>query len=287
MCGSDPYFNTSLTSEQDDHEKFTECKLQRRATSPVVPSPSPRLSLFPNTSNSCSASPSRRPLHRSRTAPEKSPLRRIFNRNEEEIAKGRELFLQRAATASNIKGASTKTTKPQRSAITPGSNHTLELAAKPVAVDVAITAISPYQALHADETEEMHVTHPISSHQTPSRTDSQQHQAKINALTALRSHPASASASPIDIPSPLQRISSLRSPPPSAHRPRAKRAASETREVGVARSVSVSRAMSPRVLVGQGGDMGVGERFVERQVLTPTMVEVRNRRSVRVQLEDV
>jgi hypothetical protein len=284
----DRYDKDLLTSAQEDHENLVECKLQRRATSPLVPSPSPRLSLFPNTSVGRSASPITRPLHRSRTAPEKSPLRQIFTRNEEEIAKGRELFLQRAATASNFRLGASQFTKPQQP---PASNHSVVSDTEAFAIGGASTTPAQSQNVHPDGTEQNHDNHPTS------HADSH-HQAKINALTALRSHPASSSVSPLDVPSPLQRISSLRSPLPSAHRPRAKRTASETRKnshdvivqtssVGIARSVSVSRANSPRVLVGQGVDVGVGERFVERQVLTPTMVEVRNRRSVRVQLEDV
>jgi hypothetical protein len=288
MCKSDRYSNNLLTSTQEDHKNLVECKLQRRATSPLVPSPSPRLSLFPNTNIGRSASPITRPLHRSRTAPEKSPLRQIFTRNEEEIAKGRELFLQRAATASHLKLGVSQSTKPQQPS---ASNHSVVLDIEAFAVGGASTTPAQSQNVHSDRTEQNHDNHPTT------HADSY-HQAKINALTALRSHPASSSVSPLDVPSPLQRISSLRSPLPSTHRPRAKRTASETRNnshdtvlqtsfVSVARSVSVSRASSPRVLVGQGVDVDVGERFVERQVLTPTMVEMRNRRSVRVQLEDV
>ena len=57
--------------------------------------------------------------------------------------------------------------------------------------------------------------------------------------------------------------------------------------VGVARSVSVSRAHSPRTLVRTATDLSSpSERFVEKATLTPTMVEVRNRKSQRVTLED-
>jgi hypothetical protein len=54
--------------------------------------------------------------------------------------------------------------------------------------------------------------------------------------------------------------------------------------VGIARSVSVSRANSPRALNrGRNGEASP-ERLVERHALTPTLVEIGNRRSHRVQL---
>lgn len=129
---------------------------------------------------------------------------------------------------------------------------------------------------------------------TLGRTDSQR-QPKVTKFSALSSH--APSSAPLEAPSPLQRIQQLQSPPASA---REKRAASENREaskgkeggapkamVGVARSVSVSRANSPRTpiaVVRSPAAERAGERLGDSRVLTPTMVEVRQRRSQRVQL---
>jgi hypothetical protein len=96
----------------------------------------------------------------------------------------------------------------------------------------------------------------------------------------------------------LQRLQSLSTPPSSTSRLGDKRAEIQARRrekgeemskpkamVGVARSVSVSRANSPRALVRTATTPNE-DRIVDRQTLTPTMVEVRNRKSQRVQLED-
>jgi hypothetical protein len=284
-------------------------RLQRRATSPRIPSPSPHLSLFPSTNNShaptsLATSTSRtKPLNRSKTAPEKSPLRQIFSRNEQQIAKGRELLQKKPAKAI----AATSPPKPQQSAITPNSAAlSFESEAESVTIVVAQASPGHRQTLRLDDREPeweicqkqqpLPVPNPqleTSSVSSLIRTPSQQRNLEITKASALRSHPSSA---PLDVASPLQRMASLRSPPSSARRMNEKRgedgnghsgAGNAMLGVGVARSVSVSRAHSPRTLVRTGTDLSSSsERFVERATLTPTMVEVRNRKSQRVTLED-
>lgn len=280
-------------------------KLQRRATSPRVPSPSPRLSLFPNTGNSRAASPrsasvprAARTLHRSKTAPEKSPLRQTFSRAEERAEednkKGQALFIQKPTTSPNLKPQPSPISKLQHLAITPTSIQSFESDNDSITIVVGRTTPGQPQKLHLDEREpEWEICSrpaPVARANTTllARTDSQR-QPKVTKFSALSSNPASA---PLEAPSPLQRIQQLQTPPLSA------RAAttSENREegkaramVGVARSISVSRANSPRTLVRTASELrSPGDRLVERhgQALTPTMVEVRNRRSQRVQLVD-
>lgn len=184
-------------------------------------------------------------------------------------------------------------------AITPTSIHSFESETDSITLVVGTTGRS--QKIYLDEREpEWEIcTKPVVAKKEDAiassaltRTESQR-QPKITKFSALSSNPASA---PLDAPSPLQRISSMRTPPLSARRAGEKQAGSEARKeggeapakamVGVARSVSVSRATSPRALIKSATDVNSPERFVERQILTPTMVEVKNRRSQRVQLVD-
>jgi hypothetical protein len=66
----------------------------------------------------------------------------------------------------------------------------------------------------------------------------------------------------------------------------------QTATVGIARSVSVSKATRPRTLVRTQTDLGRNlqtspeRRFGEGMALTPTLVEIGNRKSQRVQLVD-
>lgn len=66
----------------------------------------------------------------------------------------------------------------------------------------------------------------------------------------------------------------------------------QTATVGIARSVSVSKATRPRTLVRTQTDLGrhlqtsPERRFGEGMALTPTLVEIGNRKSQRVQLVD-
>ncbi|KAF1351577.1 hypothetical protein EJ07DRAFT_159321 [Lizonia empirigonia] len=140
-------------------------------------------------------------------------------------------------------------------------------------------------------------------------------QPRVTAASALCSHPSSA---PIDVSSPLQNLQLLLTPPEpaepvsqtAAEWPVIKRTTSQrkpkvmgnggaqTATVGIARSVSVGKATRPRTLMRPHTDssksaerlespekrLGVG--MGERLALTPTLVEIGNRKSQRVQLVD-
>lgn len=275
-------------------------KLQRRATSPTAPSASPRLSLFPSTNPTRAPSPlsasanRNRIIHRSRTAPAKSPLRQTFQAAEAKL---------QASNSATLKPSSSAYLKP---ILTPTSVHSFESDSE--SVTIVVGQATPFKVQLDEREPEWEIYPPkplpvakyepahVASSPGLARTDSQR-QPRVTKLSALSSHPSSA---PLDAPSPLQRLQSLRSPPLSASRLGEKRTAGEFREnggkletnatatVGLARSVSVSRATKPKVLkrtMTDIGNVGSPDRLVDRQVLTPTMVEVRNRKSQRVQVE--
>jgi hypothetical protein len=273
-----------------------------------VPSPSPRLSLFPSTSNSRATSPRSssvprsKVLQRAKTTHDKSPLHQTFTRKDMDSNKGQQLFIQKSTATPNLKSQSSMNLQVQQLAITPSSAGSFESDTDSITLVVGRASPSHPRKLHLDDREpewEIVSKPPLvaRSNTTPApslvRTNSQ---AKVNQLSALYSHPTSA---PLDASSPLQRIQRSLSPPASARQASSDgQAASETRTdggdnapkamVGVARSVSVSRANSPRTLVRTATAelRSPGDRYVERATLTPTMVEVKNRKSHRGQLVD-
>ncbi|KAI8936784.1 hypothetical protein NX059_006029 [Plenodomus lindquistii] len=305
--------NKLSVQQEEAKELSADFKLPRRATSPA-PSGSPRLTLFPCTTPSRAPSPlsgavkSQPVIHRPRTAPAKSPLRQTF-------AKAPARNLKKSESSTNLlKPTTTATSSPLlKPAITPTSIQSFESDTDSITIVVGQT--NPILHLDSREPEWEIVSKPTAittntatpptstSTLTPPpiiRTPSQR-QPRPTKLSALSSHPSSA---PLDAPSPLHRLQTLTSPPLSANNVSGKRTASETRSrrrdaefgsgtvatVGVARSVSVSKAHSPRAMLPRtrtdtGSGSPGGERLVDRQVLTPTMVEVRNRKSQRVQLE--
>jgi hypothetical protein len=187
----------------------------------------------------------------------------------------------------------------QQLAITPTSIHSFESDTDSITIVVGRT--TPGQPLHLDDREpEWEICEKPAavkrSNTTPLpdlvRKDSQRKQPAVTKLSALSSHPSSA---PLEAPSPLQRIQQLQSPPQSARQEANTENIAPKAMVGVARSVSVSRANSPRTLVRTASELrspkdragSPRDRLVvDRQALTPTMVEVRNRKSQRVQLVD-
>jgi hypothetical protein len=292
-----------LTCKQENlRESPMDYKLQRRATSPVVPSPSPRLSLFPNTTSSRAASPRLgtaplpKGLHRSKT--EKSPLRNTFSRAEADWNKAQELFVRKPVTTTIVpplKSSASMNLTVQKLSMTPTSATSFDSDTDSITLVVGRTASGVPTKLHLDDREpEWEIcakpAAPTRSHTTPAsalkRADSKS-QPTVTKLSALSSHPSSA---PLEAPSPLQRIQQLQSPPLSAQpqpHVQAKTDSTPRAMVGVARSISVSRAGSPRTLVRTGSELrSPGDRLVEHRALTPTMVEVKNRRSQRVQLVD-
>jgi hypothetical protein len=129
---------------------------------------------------------------------------------------------------------------------------------------------------------------------------------QVNAAPALSSHPSTSSLrtispvleppSPTEASSPLDKVEMILPPPASASRVEKaqqvhiQRKNSErkphvqTATVGIARSVSVSKASRPRTLIRKRAESSSPERLVEHSALTPTLVEIGNRKSHRVQL---
>ncbi|KAL5115055.1 hypothetical protein ACEQ8H_007030 [Pleosporales sp. CAS-2024a] len=306
-----------LSVRDAEEESSIDIRLQRRATSPVAPSP--RLSLFPTTRNSpvpsprSSSLPRSRKLHRSQTAPEKSPLRKAFSRDEMARDMGQDLFIQKPAASPNPNA------KVQPLALTPTSVRSFE--SDTDSITIVVSRSNPSRLLHLDDREpEWEIlskpaapkranTTPVDTQTTLQRAGSQSKQPAVTKLSALSSHPSSA---PLEVPSPLERIQQMQSPPHSARPEKKKKTTTTTTTtttmtmpdsepramVGVARSVSVSRANSPRTLVNSPrilvrsasvrspGATGGEKLLGHGQALTPTMVEVRNRKSQRVQLVD-
>ncbi|OAL00767.1 hypothetical protein IQ06DRAFT_222012 [Phaeosphaeriaceae sp. SRC1lsM3a] len=290
-----PLNKLSVKNQVD--ESPIDYRLQRRATSPVMPSPSPRLSLFPSTNHSRAASPRSssmpryKTLQRSKT--EKSPLHQTFSRKEMDSRDAQDLFIQKPAASPQLKPRASMNLQVQQLAITPNSIRSFESDTDSVTIVVGSTAPGQPQTLHFDDREPdweicskpapvaRSNTMPITS---LVRKDSQP---KVTKLSALCSHPSSA---PLEAPSPLQRIQQLQTPPQSAKHANSPRKEGEDGApkamVGVARSVSVSRANSPRTIVRSPSVRSPQDRMMNTQALTPTMVEVRNRKSQRVQLVD-
>jgi hypothetical protein len=242
---------------------------------------------------------SKKDLKRSRTMPTKSPLQQTFAQNSETRPGKME--------STKLKPAASPYLKP---ALTPTSIRSFE--SETDSITIIVAQASPGHpkpiTLHLDEREpEWEIcskpmkavkseTLAVNSVPTsPLIRSPSQKQPRVTKLSALSSHPSSA---PLDAPSPLQRLQSLSSSPHSASRLGEKRAEIQARRegkteevatakamVGVARSVSVSRANSPRGVV-RTLTSPHEDRVVNRLALTPTMVEVRNRKSQRVQLED-
>ncbi|EOA82993.1 uncharacterized protein SETTUDRAFT_181102 [Exserohilum turcica Et28A] len=276
--------------------------------SPAV-APSPRLSLFPATNAGRAPSPlsgsatvrGKKELKRTRTLPAKSPNRRNFvdvpDRSERPIDGGM------------LKPAASPYLQP---ALTPTSSRSFDSDADSVTIIVA--QASPGSSmpirLHLDDREpewEICTKPTLASNRealdaldtsvSPLTRSPSYRQPKVTKMSALCSHPSSA---PLEAPSPLQRMHSMSTPPHSARQfGDAKRAEIMARRreakledvavakatVGVARSVSVSRAKSPRAIV-RTSTAPNEERVVDQLGLTPMMVEVKNRKSHRVQLDD-
>jgi hypothetical protein len=304
------YVGSQLIAQQgnENDESPVDYSLHRSVTSPTPVSGSPRLSLFPSTNSNRAPSPlsgsimnrSRKDLKRSKTMPTKSPLQQTFAQNAETPTVH--------IDSTKLKPAASPYLKPS---LTPTSIRSFESEAESITIIVA--QASPGHSkpikLRLDEREpeweicskpdktarsENLMVNSVSD--SPLSRSPSQKQPRVTKLSALSSHPASA---PLDAPSPLQRLQSLSTPPHSASRLGEKRAEIQARRregrteevatakamVGVARSVSVSRANSPRAVV-RTMTSPHEDRVVDRLALTPTMVEVRNRKSQRVQLED-
>jgi hypothetical protein len=254
---------------------------------------------------------SKKDLKRSRTVPAKSPLQQTSQDFDEKAKK---------SDSGKLKPAASPYLQP---ALTPTSICSFESEAESITIIVAQASpgypTRPFK-VHLDEREpEWEIlSKPVlktarselllssSAPISPLIRSPSQKQPKVTKLSALSSHPSSAPldapsplhASPLHTPSPLQRLQSLSTPPHSAGLKRAeiqarrKEAGARIEEVGtakamvgVARSVSVSRANSPRAIV-RTMTSPMEDRLGSGFALTPTMVKVRNRKSQRVQLVD-
>ncbi|KAJ4309425.1 hypothetical protein N0V94_008932 [Neodidymelliopsis sp. IMI 364377] len=283
-----PLDNISI---KDKEESLPEPKMQRRATSPTVSNPpSARLSLFPATGRATptlragtpvlrAPSPlvSNSPRARSKTAPAKSPTHQTFKVAEETKSR------KPPSTSVTRQYSESPNLKPQQTASTPTSIHSLESDNESITIVVGRTAPAQKQAwtAHVESQEpewdilpkprststltststSTHRTSPPVRPTIVTRSESRR-QPRVTAASALSSHPSS---SPLEVSSPLQNLQMLLSPPLSAEsttrsiptdRPVIQRSTSQrkpkvnnataTTTVGIARSVSIWR----RVLRG-------------------------------------
>lgn len=265
--------------------------LQRRATSPSLPSTSPsgHLSLFPSSNTSRAPSPHiianrPRPLQRSKTAPAVSPSQLKFPFQSKSAAALREQEIDYPDTPSLSRTSS------------PTSERSFDYD------DEEITIVTtpqnappkPWRA-HIQGDEPMWEILPRQS-------------SLVTKASALRSHPTSAASprptepTPASVRSPvLYRTRSHTILTSKSPRPAPERSATGTTTFGIARSVSVSRATrSPGAALSPAGSEGAVSPFIVspdglqppgkylggNKPLTPTLVELKNRRSHRVLLED-
>jgi hypothetical protein len=219
-----------------------------------------------------------RPLQRAKTAPGLSPHRQSFPKQSEEQP---EKTAPAASQATKNTSAEIESPLPTPHSIaTTLSERSFDSEAEEITIAVASQPWKP-RAEHLSPQWEI-VTKPPGD--------------PVTKASALRSHPSfrQASSAPLEPPSPA-----VASPSPS---PSLSRSRSQTTllsptprsfngslaTVGVARSVSVSRANKPASLLKPGFlSPNTAGRFVDTtKPLTPTLVELSNRRSQRVQLVD-
>ncbi|KAF2281545.1 uncharacterized protein EI97DRAFT_454722 [Westerdykella ornata] len=282
-----------LSVKREDEGSQT-LKPQRRATSPSHPkSPSMVLSLFPQTTSNKPSSPrapssrrSRR-LQRSNTAPASSPSLQKFPSQLPEpreevtappVQEAHEKALEEEGNDPNLKS--------QLFTPTPSSRHSFDSDADDASIIMANSPGAPWRPRMGEPQWEL-VSKPTQA-------------------TALRSHPTTVAPEqgPSSAPGDLSNIGKapthkLESTPRSADRilsptPQTQNA-SQTATIGIARSVSVSRAsprsadlVSPQLIRSATvrALSPASGRFIDQKPLTPTLVELKNRKSQRVQLVD-
>ncbi|KAF2006900.1 hypothetical protein P154DRAFT_517358 [Amniculicola lignicola CBS 123094] len=286
-----PLNQLSVKKDEEESQNGT-LKPQRRATSPSFPppkSPNVTLSLFPQT-NRESRTPSpravsinrSRPLQRSKTAPASSPNRATFK-----ASKSLNSDVKEVSQDSRSLGQKEKEDPSKESPLptpTPNSRLSFESDADSVTIVVGRTSDVPWKP--RVEEPQWEIVNKKPTRQPSQRSD----------LNPLFSNPVVPSPSQLEHPSsaPLEsRVNGMSKAgiepaPRSADRVVSPRQNNATM-VGVARSVSVSRAKRPEFLKPTGlvRSATSSERLVDRRALTPTLVELKNRRSERVQLVDV
>jgi len=301
-------------------------RLQRSGTSPVPISSSPRLSLFPSPSPARAPSPvpispknnSELELKRSRTMPAKSPLHQ--NSSQSKNSPGVDSNRLMPAASPYLKGSLTPTSflssDSEADSITIVMAKTSPGHAKPLTLHLddrepewTICSVPPKVAESGPRMFPSVQTSPLV------RSLSQNNQ-KITKHCALRSNPSSPA---VETPSMMQQLPSVSTQPHPDSALAKKRAEIQARRAaaaaakkddptavatakatvgvarsvsvsrangGVARSVSVSRANSPRSVASSSATSPMDTRSLNRLTLTPTMVEVRSKKSPKVQLSD-
>ncbi|KAF1974839.1 hypothetical protein BU23DRAFT_91588 [Bimuria novae-zelandiae CBS 107.79] len=271
-----------LPVKNDSHSRDS---LHRRATSPNPPSKSPsgQLSLFPSPNISRALSPKvitnrPRPLQRSKTAPAVSPSQAtfpIYSTKKDAIAQETDY----------------PDTPSLSQASSPASTSDRSFDSTTEEITIVATPNAPPKPWRPQVHDEEPIWEII-----------QRQPSTVTKASALRSHPTSATSPGPQEPAPRPTL--------ALHNPSLTRTRSQTvlttasrrqgtarletgtqATVGVARSVSVSRATrSPDKFLSPGPGKGEGGlspgRIVEAGALTPTLVELKNRRSQRVQLVD-
>ena len=259
-------------------EESSHMKPQRRATSPSMPKSPISLSLFPQPGRS-NPTPARisnrqsRLLQRSRTAPSISPSKQFFEVSKEP-SKSSNL------TVEDDPGMKTLMLPPTPSSFTSFASSVEE-------IEIGVQAWESKAGEPKWEIVSKSTTNLVSqSHSaSPNSDHDSDHQnlkvAPLNIRASDKKSNAGTGAAPVTATT-------------------SERSQSRTQEtVGIARSVSVSRAQGivRADVVARSPVMGLsrsvtsplmmqvgGERFGERKPLTPTFVEIRNRRSQRVQI---
>ncbi|KAF1953517.1 hypothetical protein CC80DRAFT_537406 [Byssothecium circinans] len=286
-------------SQHKQNESSSHLKPQRRATSPSFPkSPSANLSLFPSANTSRAPSPRQvqnplnrpRPVqrHRSQTAPSSSPHLPLHDHDDDNTIG--------LAITPDMETPQTLTPLTD-AAPTPTSRHSFEFDGGSEEISIRTIGVkAAKQQRQRPFKPELPPQNEPEWEILPKRT--------ISKASALRSHPASEapSSAPLEPPATIETASPmtlLRSPSsarsathhmsPTARAVASPEIRSGSATVGVARSISVSRTNSP--LKGSPGSGGLNVPGVsvlggDHRALTPTLVEMRNRRSQRVQLVD-
>ncbi|KAF2445153.1 hypothetical protein P171DRAFT_444046 [Karstenula rhodostoma CBS 690.94] len=251
--------------------------LQRRSTtSPSLPakSPSAQLSLFPS-NPSRAPSPhiitnQPRPLQRSKTAPAVSPTQLHFPFQSTKKAAPQEIDYPDTPSLSRTSS--------------PTSDRSFDSDSEEITIVVTPNAPPKSWRPQAQDDEPVWEILP----RQPST---------VTKASALCSHPTTSAASPAPQEPMPASTASMRSPTPTLHRTRShtalttanprpgpERSTTGIATFGIARSVSVSRATrSPRAALSPGSE---GVFLGGNKLLTPTLVELKNRRSHRVQLVD-
>jgi hypothetical protein len=269
-----------------------------RAGTPVLRAPSPLVSDSPRA--------------RSKTAPAKSPTQPTFKGAEEDRNKPPSTSFTRQYSGS-------PSLKPERPPPTPSSMNSFDISDNE-SVTIVVARTTPTQTkawkahVESQEPDWEFLPKPRSASASANISTTSlgrsvsRKQPRVTAASALSSHPSTA---PLEVSSPLQNLQTILSPPlsaepfekPASEKPVIRRTTSQrkakvvgnsaqTATVGIARSVSVSKATRPRTLNRTPTDLSrhlqssPERKFGERMTLTPTLVEIGNRKSQRVQLVD-